>query len=82
MRLVVDDPAGTNTGFGGVTFTNLPTDVTQLTIRHPGVAAGNLDFNILIFVPLTAGATGFYIAVDDTDGPPRRTCRRSLQAPM
>ena len=68
VQLVVNDPGGTTTGINGVTFTNLPTNVTQLTIRHPGIAAGNFSvFGTLTFVQLTTGDTGFYIQVEDTD---------------
>ena len=68
VQLVFDDPAGTNQfGINGVTFANLPTNVTQLTIRHPGLAAGNFTTGFLTFVPLTSGDTGFYILVEDTD---------------
>ena len=41
VQLVIDDAGGTTTGMSGLTFLNLPTDVTQLTIRHPGIAAGS-----------------------------------------
>ncbi|MBK7351928.1 MAG: hypothetical protein IPI92_18905 [Gemmatimonadetes bacterium] len=69
VTLVVDDPAGINGSFSGVSFANVPTDVTQMTIRHPGVAAGSLDFfGTLTFVPLTGGDTGFYMEAIDTDG--------------
>jgi hypothetical protein len=69
VQLVVDDPAGTNTfGINGVTFSNMPTDVTQLTIRHPGLAAGPLTTGTLTFVPLVTGNTGHYIDAVDTDG--------------
>jgi hypothetical protein len=69
VQLVVDDPGGTNIGINGVTFANLPTNVTQLTIRHPGLAAGSFSvFGTLTFVPLTTNDTGFYIAAVDTDG--------------
>ena len=71
-QLVVDDPGGINGSLQGITFTNLPTDVTQLTIRHPGVAGGALTITgALTFVPLTTGATGatgFYIEAVDPDG--------------
>jgi hypothetical protein len=68
VQLVVDDPGGTNIfGINGITFTNLPTDVIQLTIRHPGLAAGSLTTGFLTFVPLTSGNTGSYIRVEDTD---------------
>jgi len=68
VQLVFDDPGGTNQfGINGVTFANLPTNVTQLTIRHPGLAAGNFTTGFLTFVPLTTGDTGFYILVEDTD---------------
>jgi hypothetical protein len=67
VQLVVDDPGGTNQfGINGVTFTNLPTNVTQLTIRHPGLS-GNFTTGFLTFVDLTSGDTGFYIQVEDTD---------------
>jgi hypothetical protein len=68
VQLVVDDPGGTNIGINGVTFTGLPTNVTQLTIRHPGLAAGNFTTSSLTFVPLATNDTGFYIAAEDTDG--------------
>ena len=69
VTLVVDDPGGLNGSFSGVSFANLPTNVTQMTIRHPGVAAGSLDFfGTLTFVPLTAGDAGFYMEAIDTDG--------------
>ncbi len=68
-RLVVDDPAGLNSfGLNGVSFTNLPTNVTQLTIRHPGLAAGNFLTGQVDFVQLNAGDTGHYVDVVDTDG--------------
>jgi hypothetical protein len=69
VRLVVDDPSGTTTGINGVSFVNLPTNVTQLTIRHPGLAAGSFSvFGSLTFVPLASSDTGFYLAAVDTDG--------------
>jgi hypothetical protein len=68
VRLVINDPSATTSGMGGVSFINLPTSTTQLTIRHPGFAAGNFFTNFLVFVPLTTGDTGFYIQVEDTDG--------------
>jgi hypothetical protein len=67
VRLVINDPGATVTGMGGVSFINLPTTTTQLTIRHPGFAAGNFFTNFLVFLPLTTGNTGFYIRVEDTD---------------
>ncbi len=68
VQLVFDDPGGTNQfGINGVTFANLPTNVTQLTIRHPGLAAGSFTTGFLTFVQLAAGDTGFYIQVEDTD---------------
>ncbi|MBL8980166.1 MAG: hypothetical protein JNM53_17270, partial [Gemmatimonadetes bacterium] len=70
VRLVLDDPAGTSTGMNDVTFVNLPTDVTQLTIRHPGAAAGNFSAGTLNFVPLTGGDPGLYIDATDLDASP------------
>ncbi len=70
VQLVIDDPTGVNQfDFNGITFANLPTDVTQLTVRHPGLGAGALGFfGTVTFVPLTTGDTGFYIEAIDTDG--------------
>jgi hypothetical protein len=69
VQLVIDDPAGITSGMSGVTFQNLPTNVTQLTIRHPGVAAGSWQtFGNLDFVPLSGGDTGHYIDATDLDG--------------
>jgi len=67
-RLVVDDPAGLQAGINGVSFTNLPTNVTQLTIRHPGVLTGNFLTGQVDFVQLNPGDTGLYVDVVDTDG--------------
>ena len=71
VRLVIDDPGGSNTFLNGISFSNLPTDVVQLTIQHPGVSGGNLQFNSMTFVPLTGGDAGLYVsAVETTPGAP------------
>ncbi len=71
VRLVIDDPGGQSTGYNGISFANLPSDVTQLTLQHPGSSFGNLGFGVLTFVPLNTGDTGFYIAaVETTPGAP------------
>jgi alpha-tubulin suppressor-like RCC1 family protein len=65
VQLVVNDPGGTTSGlFASIDFTNMPNDVPQMTIRHPGAAYGT---NNLTFVPLTLGDLGRYIDAVDTD---------------
>ncbi len=68
VKLVIDDPTGTTFGMSNVTFLNLPTNVTQLTINHPGLASGFWTTSNLNFVPLTTGDAGHYIHATDTDG--------------
>ncbi len=68
VQLILDDPGGTTSSTGGFTFINMPTDVTQLTIRHPGTASGTLSTSSMSFFPLTAGDAGHYVDAQDTDG--------------
>ncbi|MEO8636640.1 MAG: hypothetical protein ABI587_15290 [Gemmatimonadales bacterium] len=68
VQLIIDDPAGVSTGMSDVQFLNLPTNVTQLTIRHPGTAAGNFSAGTINVVPLSGGDTGHYIDAVDLDG--------------
>jgi len=65
VQLVVNDPGGTSSGlFASIGFVNMPNDVPQMTVRHPGPAFGTND---LTFVPLTLGDLGRYIDAVDTD---------------
>lgn len=69
VRLIIDDPNATQfAGIYGVQFTNLPTSVTQVTIRNPGAATSPFTVSGVNFVPLAAGNTGSYVSAIDVDG--------------
>ena len=67
MPIVIDQPVhGIFTGVFGLTFTNMATTATQLTIRDPG--NGNaITLDLVAFDSLSTGATGLYLSVEDTD---------------
>ncbi len=67
MPIILDQQAGGSMNLFGITFTNMPTNATQVTIRSPG-QAGGVSFSSMVFSPLTTGDTGFYIDAVDTDG--------------
>ncbi len=66
--LVIDDPTGNVNGISGVSFTNIPTTATQLTIRSPGNGLVGLDLSSINWRTLPAGSTGSYLDVTDVNG--------------
>ncbi len=64
--LAVQTGSGTPIGLGNATFQNLPNNITQLTILHPGLAAGSLTLPNLTFLssPTTGG---LYLSVSDNN---------------
>jgi alpha-tubulin suppressor-like RCC1 family protein len=70
LPIVIDQPVGGFfTDLFGLTFTNMATTATQLTIRNPGnPGGGNTIFlDQVAFDSLSTGATGLYLSVEDTD---------------
>lgn len=68
VRLIIDDPTGQGSGISGVTFTNLPSTATQLTLRHPGFASTAYSLSSITWQPLSAGNTGSYLDATDVNG--------------
>jgi len=69
VRLIIDDPNPTQfASVYGLTFSNLPTSATQLTIRNPGSPVSPFTVSGVTFVPLAAGNTGAYVSATDVDG--------------
>jgi len=66
VQLAIDDPSATYNGLGSVTFLNQPTNADQLTIRHPGFAAGAYTLDNITWFPLSTG-TGAYVNAQDAD---------------
>ncbi len=67
--LVVDDVNATGDRLGPVTFINQGPSWTQLTIRHPGLSSSSYSLTGITFTALSAGSTGLYLDVLDSDGP-------------
>lgn len=65
--LIIDDPTGNASGVSGVTFTNIPTTATQLTIRSPGNGS-SFSVSAINWRTLSAGNTGSYLDVTDLNG--------------
>jgi len=67
LPIVIDQPkGGIFTFVFGLTFTNMATTATQLTIRDPGNANG-INLDQVAFDSLSTGATGLYLSAEDTD---------------
>ncbi len=62
---VVQSGAGTATGLNNATFQNMATNVTQLSIQHPGITAGSVDLSGLTFS--SAPVSGLYISATDNN---------------
>jgi hypothetical protein len=68
MPIIIDQPVAGSINLFGITFTNMPTTATQITIRYPG-QVGGVTLSSIVFSPLNSGDTGFYLDATDTDGP-------------
>jgi len=64
--LVIDDPSATYNALNNVTFLNQPANVDQLTIRHPGFAAGAYSLSSITWFPISSG-NGAYLNAQDAD---------------
>ncbi|HXI19549.1 MAG TPA: hypothetical protein VNH46_00605, partial [Gemmatimonadales bacterium] len=68
VTLSLTDPTGSQGTLTNITFQNLPTTATQLSLSHPGAAGFTYTMTGITFMPLGTGANGLYLDVTDYDG--------------
>ncbi len=67
LPLIIQQQVPAAVFLGSMTFQNLPTSATQITVNAFGDPV-NSSFSGINFMPLTSGATGFYVSATDLDG--------------